>query len=99
MLQHVSGAWGWGRYVVVHPVGNSSVADGCARYCELLVDSSTFFTMTLEELLDASALPPKTTAVLRRRYIPGSIGCAAIRRQTEEVVLGRRVGDGSTRTA
>ena len=31
MLQHPSGTWNWGRYVVVHPAGNSSVADGCAR--------------------------------------------------------------------
>ena len=27
MLQHASGAWTWGRYVVVHPAGNSDVAD------------------------------------------------------------------------
>ena len=29
MLQHASGAWSWGRYVVVHPAGNSDFADGC----------------------------------------------------------------------
>ena len=27
MLQHESGAWTWGRYVVVHPAGNADVAD------------------------------------------------------------------------
>ena len=32
MLQHVSGAWSWGRYVVVHPAGNTDFADACARY-------------------------------------------------------------------
>ena len=42
MLQHESGAWGWGRFVVVHPAGNSDIADGCARYRDLLVDQSTF---------------------------------------------------------
>jgi hypothetical protein len=32
MLQHVSGSWSWGRYVVVHPAGNSDVAEACNRY-------------------------------------------------------------------
>jgi hypothetical protein len=70
MLQHVSGAWSWGRYVVIHPAGNSSVADGCDRYRELLTDQSTFSSMTLEKLLDAEALPSRTAAALRCRYIP-----------------------------
>ena len=70
MLQHESGAWTWGRYVVVHPAGNSAVADGCARYRELLADESTFDSATLEELLDAEALPAATTAALRERYVP-----------------------------
>jgi hypothetical protein len=71
MLQHVSGAWTWGLYVVVHPAGNSSVADGCARYRDFLVDDSTFSSLTLEELLDAGVLPPKTAVALRRRYLLG----------------------------
>jgi hypothetical protein len=71
MLQHASGTWSWGRYVVVHPAGNSSVADGCARYRDLLVDQSTLSSMTLEELLEADALPPPTAAALRERYLPG----------------------------
>jgi hypothetical protein len=70
MLQHASGAWSWGRYVVVHPAGNSDVADACARYRDLLVDQSTFASVTFEELLDAGALPPQTTAALRDRYLP-----------------------------
>jgi hypothetical protein len=71
MLQHPSAGWSWGRYVVVYPAGNSSVADGCAAYRDLLVASSTFASMTLEELLDTDALPARTTAALRRRYLPG----------------------------
>jgi hypothetical protein len=71
MLQHASGAWSWGRYVVVHPAGNSGVGDGCARYRDLLVDQSTFSSMTLEELLDGGALLPRTAAALRARYLVG----------------------------
>ena len=69
MLQHPSGAWTWGRYVVVHPAGNRDIVDACARYKELLVDQSTFSSMTIEELLDAGALPARTTAALRKRYL------------------------------
>ena len=32
MLQHASGTWAWGRYVVVHPAGNTDFADACSRY-------------------------------------------------------------------
>ncbi len=70
MLQHESGAWGWGRYVVVHPAGNSDVTDLCARYRELLADPSTFASMTLEELLDAGVLRAPAAAALRERYLP-----------------------------
>jgi hypothetical protein len=34
------------------------------------VDQSTFSSVTLEELLDADALPAATTAALRDRYLP-----------------------------
>jgi hypothetical protein len=71
MLQHPSGRWNWGRYVVVHPAGNSDFADACARYRELLVDESTFSSMTVEELLNVGALPVRTTTALRDRYLPG----------------------------
>ena len=70
MLQHVSRAWSWGRYVVVYPSGNSDAADQCARYREMLLDRSTFSSMTIEQLLDANALPVRTAAVLRKRYLP-----------------------------
>lgn len=69
-VQHASGSWAWGRFVVVHPAGNSDVAELCDRYRALLVDQSTFSSVTLEELLDADALPAETTTALRARYLP-----------------------------
>jgi hypothetical protein len=70
MLQHPSRAWRWGRLVVVHPAGNTDFADACSRYRALLVDQSTFASVTVEELLDANVLPAQTTAALRDRYLP-----------------------------
>ncbi|MGZ4300525.1 MAG: PGN_0703 family putative restriction endonuclease [Gaiellaceae bacterium] len=70
MLQHASGRWSWGRYVVVHPAGNSDVTDAVRRYRDLLVDESTFFTVTIEALLDGDLLPAKTTSALGDRYLP-----------------------------
>lgn len=69
MLQHPSGAWTWGRFVMVHPAGNVDVVAGCDRYRGLLVDQSTFAPMTIEDLLDSHALPKKTEAALRTRYL------------------------------
>ncbi|HEY8629766.1 MAG TPA: hypothetical protein VIL73_04370, partial [Gaiellaceae bacterium] len=69
MLQHPSRSWRWGRLVVAAPVGNSDFADACARYRDLLVDQSTFSSVTVEELLDANVLPAQTTAALRERYL------------------------------
>jgi hypothetical protein len=69
MLQHASRTWSWGRYVVVYPAGNTDLAGACARYRDLLAERATFSSMTIEELLDADVLPPKTTAALRARYI------------------------------
>ena len=71
MVQHESGAWSWCRYVVVHAAGNVDYAGACARYRELLVDQSTFSSMTLEDLLDAGALAASTTTALRDRYVIG----------------------------
>jgi hypothetical protein len=70
MLQHASGMWTWGRYVVLHSVGNTDFAEACKRYRDLLADQSTFSSMTVEELLDAEALPARTATALRKRYIP-----------------------------
>jgi hypothetical protein len=69
MLQHPSGRWSWGRYVVVHPAGNSDFADACTRYASLLVERTTFSSLTLEELLEAGVLPRQTGAALRARYL------------------------------
>jgi hypothetical protein len=69
MLQHESGEWIWGRYVVVHPADNPDVVDLLARYRGFLADDSTFATMTLEHLLATRALPVATTKALRDRYI------------------------------
>ena len=70
MLQHTSGRWHWGHYVVVHPAGNPDVADMVTRYREFLVDEATFSTATVEHLLDAGALPAPAVAAMRERYLP-----------------------------
>jgi hypothetical protein len=69
MLQHRSGTWTFGRYVVVHPEGNIDFAEGCARYRSFLADETTFASLTLEELLGAGALPKKAEARIRERYL------------------------------
>ena len=69
MLQHASGTWTWGRYVVVHPTGNSDIADACARYRSMLGDDVTFATTTLEQLLDTETIPRTTVVGLRERYL------------------------------
>jgi PD-(D/E)XK nuclease superfamily len=71
MLQHPSGAWSWGCYVVVHPADNTDYAEGCERYRTLLANDSTFSSLTLEELLDARVLPARLTQAVRERYLPG----------------------------
>jgi PD-(D/E)XK nuclease superfamily protein len=71
MLQHASGDWVWGRYVVVYPADNTDVAAGCARYEGVLTDRSTFTHLSAESMLNAGALPKETTRQLRARYFPG----------------------------
>jgi hypothetical protein len=71
MLQHESGTWSWGRYVVVHPAGNTDFAAACARYRALLVDDASFSSVTIEELLAGRGLPARTVEALRDRYLPG----------------------------
>ena len=71
MLQHPSRAWRWGRLVVVHPAGNTDFVDACSRYSALLVDQSTFASMTIEELLGTGVLPKGAATALRDRYLPG----------------------------
>ncbi len=69
MLQHPSRTWTWGRYIVVHPAGNSDIAAACNRYHAMLADEATFATMTLEQLLDTGTLPEITTAAVHERYV------------------------------
>jgi hypothetical protein len=71
MLQHPSGAWKWGRYVVVHPAGNVDIADAVTRYAALLADTSTFAAMTLEDLLATDVLPESVRTLVTERYLPG----------------------------
>lgn len=70
MLQHASGPWAWGRYVVVHPAGNTDFEEACSRYRGLLADQATFSSVKVEELLETNVLPAQTTAALRDRYLP-----------------------------
>lgn len=70
MLQHESGRWTWGRYVVVHPAGNPDLAQLVDDYRSLLEDPTTFAAVTLEDLLDEGVLRPATTTLLRERYVP-----------------------------
>src|SRR6476646_9416546 len=65
MLQHESGTWTWGRYVVVYPEGNVDLADAVARYRAYLTVDATFAAITVEELLAAGALPVATTKAVR----------------------------------
>jgi hypothetical protein len=67
MLQHDSGSWGWGRFVIVYPERNLSIANACADYRSHLADPTTFSTVTLEQLLNDGVLP--ASAGLRERYL------------------------------
>ncbi len=70
MLQHPTDNFSWGRYLVVHPAGNSDVVDACTRYRAMLADTTTFATMTLEHLLTTGTLPRSTITALGDRYLP-----------------------------
>jgi hypothetical protein len=70
MLQHPSGAWTWGRYVTVHPASNVEMADRSSRYAALLTDETTFRSTTLEDVLNAGAIPSPSVRSLRDRYLP-----------------------------
>lgn len=70
MVQHPSGTWRWGRFVLVHAAANTDYVEAVAHYRSLLVDPSTFASVTVEDLLDAGALPAASAAALRRRYLP-----------------------------
>jgi hypothetical protein len=55
---------------VLHPQGNTDIAHANDEYRKLLIDDTTFSSATIEDILSAKALAPKTAAALRRRYLP-----------------------------
>lgn len=71
MLQHSSGTWDQGMYVLVHPVGNASFAEAGERYRdEFLVDDATFAVKTVEELVNLGVLhSPDVEREFRDRYL------------------------------
>jgi hypothetical protein len=69
MLQHSNREYEWGRYVLVHPRGNTDYTDAATRYAAALADPSTFAVLTVEEILASGVLPKSTTAALRKRYV------------------------------
>lgn len=71
MIQHPSGRWSWGRYVVVHPEANLDYTEACRRYAGLLSDRNSFTTMTFEDLIGSGALRTRAVGALRRRYLAG----------------------------
>ena len=71
MLQHESGEWSWGRYLVIHPAENPDMTDLVSRYREQLAEDSTFATMALERFAESDALPRRTARLVRDRYLPG----------------------------
>lgn len=71
MLQHPSGRWTWGRFVLVHPAENLDFTEACRRYAQVLVgDQTTFASATIESLLKVKdALPSATADLFRNRYL------------------------------
>lgn len=69
MLQHPSGRWTWGRYVVAHSAGNTDAVESIDTYRSVLADDTTFGSVALEDLLTIEALPHAAQDALRRRYV------------------------------
>lgn len=69
MLQHPSGEWRWGRYVVIHPAANSDFAEACTGYKRLLADGSTFASTTVERLLGEGVFPETMVNAFSSRYL------------------------------
>jgi hypothetical protein len=71
MLQHTSGQWRWGRFVVVHPAGNSDYAELCARYRTLLEDRSNLLVGDPGGASGRRCPPRGDGRRPPRRYLPG----------------------------
>jgi len=70
MVQHPSGRWSSGTYVLVHPAQNPSFARLADRYRELLLDDQSFDVVTLEQLVAADGpLPDDLRLPLIERYL------------------------------
>ena len=70
LLQHPSGQFADGRYVLAYPEGNTSFAALADAYITVLDDPSTFQAVTVEELVDADVLHrPATRAAFVERYL------------------------------
>lgn len=70
MLQHPSRRWTWGRFVLVYPSENPSFRSAAGRYQDVLMDTATFESRTVEELLDApGVLPGELGVAFRDRYL------------------------------
>ena len=69
MLQHPSGVWTWGRYVLVHPAANPDMVDLCDRYRRLLADPASFLPLTVQEVVRTTAIPAPSRTALRERYL------------------------------
>jgi hypothetical protein len=70
MLQHPSGHWAWGRYVLAYPAANPSVRGAAERYREVLVDDTTFEVRSIEGLLEPGVLhQPSTATTFGDRYL------------------------------
>ena len=68
MQQHDS--WDWATFVVLYPERNPSFTRGVAEYADLLTDTSTFASITIEDLLAASPPPFKDFASdIAERYL------------------------------
>ncbi|MDQ6849759.1 MAG: hypothetical protein M3070_07230 [Actinomycetota bacterium] len=60
----------WVKFVLVYPSKNSSFAEAVDRYRETLVETASFATRTIEEILDApGALPVELVSAFRERYL------------------------------
>jgi hypothetical protein len=71
LLEHDSGRWARGCYVLVYPSGHTGfAAAGGAYRDEVLADTSTFRLMTVEELNGAGVLHrPETATAFKKRYL------------------------------
>lgn len=70
MLQQPSKRWSWGRFVLVYPSENPSFARAAERYREVLTDTATFETRTIESLVDVEGvLPNEVVRTFRERYL------------------------------